>query len=176
MAQKLKFFISLLGFTVMFYIMNTSGKPLKTSATPRGILDLEFANTEAKVNVVLTAWAPSPAAIQGLINVAKINTYWDFLYLFFYGWLLYNLCKLIYHKLPVYGKFGFLFSRFAILAALLDVIENAFMLGVLNGSQSPFGLTLMVTVSMLKWAIVAVVILYCVVGLLGMAKKAIFKA
>jgi hypothetical protein len=160
----------------MFYIMNTTGKPLKTSATPLGIINLEFANSEAKVNTILTAWAPSPTETIGLINLAKINTYCDFLYLFFYGWLLYNLCRLIYHKLPMLGKFGFLFSRFAILAALLDVVENGFMLGVLNGSYSPLGLTLMATVSMIKWAIVAVVVLYCVVGLVGMAKKAIFKA
>ena len=158
--QKIKFIVSIVGTLVMFYIMSTTGKPLITNTTPLGILDLEFAYNSIKVEQIMTAW-------KNLIDTALINTYWDFLYLFFYAFLLVNICKLIHHRLPhTYGKVGLLFARLAILAAFLDIIENGFMLHVLNNNYNATSLKLMVAASVLKWAVVLIVVLYSLAGLI----------
>ncbi len=158
--QKNKFIVSIIGTLIMFYVMGTTGKPLISSATPLGILNLEFAYNLQKVELIMNTW-------KNLIDTALINTYWDFLYLFFYAFLLVNICSLIHHRLPtVYGKIGLLFGRFAILAAFLDIIENGFMLNVLNNNYNATSLLLMVGASVLKWIIVLVVVLYSLAGLM----------
>lgn len=171
--QKIKLLIAVIGTIIMMFIMTTTGAPLKTSNTPMGILNLEFAHQQQQVEVILKAWEPK--AQHNLIQVAKTNTYWDFLYLICYGFLLYYSCRILHEKLPNYGKIGLLFSRFAILAAVLDVVENGFMLGILNESYTALGLKIMVTASIIKWAIAVIVVLYCLVGLSLMAKRSILK-
>lgn len=158
--QKIKFTVSIIGTLVMFYVMSTTGKPLITNATPLGILNLEFAYHPQKIEQIMSAW-------KNLIDTALINTYWDFLYLFFYAFLLVNICTFIHHRLTItYGKVGLLFGRLAILAAFLDGIENGFMLNVLNNNYNVTSLQLMVGASVLKWIIVLAVILYSLVGLM----------
>jgi hypothetical protein len=167
--SRFKLIISLLGTFAMLYVMNKTGEPLKTAATPLGIINLEFASNQQKVDNILQAWEPND-----LLHVAGTNTYWDFLFLFFYGWLLFNLCKLIYQKFPEgYGKFGLFLSRLAVLAAFFDVIENGFMLGVLHHSYTATGLLMMVSSSALKWGLVITVVLYSLIGLAWIGLKAI---
>ncbi|MES2653530.1 MAG: hypothetical protein V4663_17465 [Bacteroidota bacterium] len=166
--QKIKFTVSIVGTLIMFYVMATTGKPLITSTTPLGILNLEFAYNQQMVEQILNAW-------KNLIDTALINTYWDFLYLFFYAFLLVNICTLIHHRLrATYGKIGLLFGRLAILAAFLDVIENGFMLNVLNNSYNAMSLQLMVGASVLKWIIVLIVVLYSLVGLILLTIRSLF--
>lgn len=165
--QKSKFIISILGTLVMIYIMAVTGSKLKTDATPNGIINLEFANTTTKAATVLNAWKGD------LISTAKINTYWDFAFLFFYGFLFYTICRWIQQKQPLtrIGKLGNYFAKLSIIAALLDVVENVFMLKVLANQHSEFQLVIMSLASYTKWFFVALIILYCVVGLVAVVIK-----
>ncbi len=157
--QKLKFLISIVGTAFMIKMMLVTGSDLKTPNTPNGILNLEFANTTAKATTVINAWEDS------LLITAKVNTWWDFVFLFFYSFLFFNLCKWIHHLLKnKYGKLGLFFAKLSIITAMLDIAENLFMLKVLSRNYTPIDLTLMTTASYIKWIFVIAIILYCLIG------------
>lgn len=147
--------------------MSATGSGLKTPSTPQGILHLEFANTPSKAAIVLKAWE------DNLIMTAKINTYWDFVFLLFYSFLFYNLCKWINHLLPnsKYGSLGILFAKLSILTGILDVMENIFMLSVLSKTYNSIQLIIMSCASYIKWALVVAIIIYCIIGLALFAFK-----
>src|SRR6187399_2153503 len=85
--------IFLAGTLLMIYIMSRTGASLKTPATPLGILNLEFAYDTAKTSVVMNAWAPSNNIDN--IAAAKLNTWVDFLFIFFYSFFLFFACTKI---------------------------------------------------------------------------------
>ena len=76
---QIPFFIA--GTIIMIIIMSRTGKPLKTASTPAGIVNLEFAYNTVKVDSVFKAWGTGSTGSK--IEVAKTNTYWDFLFIFF---------------------------------------------------------------------------------------------
>ena len=83
----------LLGSLIMVYVMTKTGAPLKTAATPHGILDLEFAYNTTKTNAIIEAW--SKRDITDNIEPAKFNTWLDFIFLFFYSIFLFLAAKKI---------------------------------------------------------------------------------
>ena len=78
----LPFFLT--GTMIMVFVMGKTGAPLKTTATPNGILNLEFAYNKVKVQEVVDAWTFSAIHSTDNIRVAQVNTWWDFIFLFFY--------------------------------------------------------------------------------------------
>lgn len=80
-----KYFFPLVavGSLVMVIVMSKTSATLKTPATPLGILDLEFAYNGTKGGTVLTAWNANEKIDN--IEVAKFNTWLDFIFLFFYS-------------------------------------------------------------------------------------------
>jgi hypothetical protein len=160
--QKLKFIISLVGTFTMIYVMAVTGSNLKTPTTPNGILNLEFANTTTKAATVIKAWE------DNLLTTAKVNTWWDFVFLFFYSFLLFNICKWIHHLFPStnYGKLGHTFAKLSIITALLDVVENVYMLKVLRRTYNCIDITIMSTASYIKWLLVVAIIAYCLLGVI----------
>lgn len=158
--QKIKFIVSLIGTIIMIFIMGVTGSKLKTPSTPHGILNIEFANTPTKAAKIINAWD------NNLIQIAQNNTYWDFVFLLFYSFFFYNLCKWIYHLLPnnKYGKLGLQFAKLSILTGFLDIIENLYILKVLTKNYTNMDLTIMTTVSYIKWILVVAIILFCLIG------------
>ena len=71
------------GTLVMVVVMAKISASLKTPATPKGILDLEFAYNTAKTTAVMSAWAPNNSINN--ISTATNNTYYDFIFLLFYS-------------------------------------------------------------------------------------------
>lgn len=145
--------------------MMKTGAPLKTPATPKGILDLEFACDKQHVDVVLTAWAT-----DNKIEAAIQNTLWDFVFLFFYSLFLFFCCKKLMVKfIPTNWKHtaGKFFANAAIAAGLLDVGENLGMLQTLGGNSSNTVALVTVICSLIKWSLVLLVILYVVIALLS---------
>lgn len=175
MTQKARFLIFILGTAAMMACMLITDQALKTSATPHGIIALEFAYNTQRVNAVLQAWETNTQG-DG-ISMAKLNTYLDFIFLFFYAGLLFNICRFIYHKaLNAYGRLGYFMAKMAVLAALLDIIENIFMLTVLHHPVQETALLFMSSASLLKWLTVIFVIIYSLWGLLLLAKNRIPKS
>jgi hypothetical protein len=100
--KKYALLILLIGTAIMIVVMTKTGATLKTAATPKGILDLEFANSISKVTTVTAAWAPNNEVDN--IGAAKTNTWLDFIFLVFYSLFLFLSCKKI--GLISNGSFG----------------------------------------------------------------------
>ena len=155
----------IIGTAVMVYVMMKTGAPLKTAATPKGILDLEFACDKQRTDIVLAAWTPG-----NKIEAAVQNTFWDFIFLFFYSLFLFFCCKKLMIKFsPTNWKYnaGKFFANAAIGAALLDVGENLGMLQTLGGNGGDTVALITVLCSLIKWTLVLLVIAYILIALLS---------
>ena len=163
--KKYAILIFLAGTILMVYIMNRTGASLKTPATPLGILNLEFAYDTVKTTVVMNAWAP--ASHIDNIAVAKLNTWVDFLFLFFYSFFLFFTCNKIAQAFPgPVEKAGRLISKAALLAGFFDILENTGMLLTLNGYRSAIIAYFTTVFSVLKFGLVIIAVLYVLLGLL----------
>ena len=171
-----KYFFSIVAFgsLVMMIVVFKTSATLKTSTTPLGILNLEFAYNTARAGIVLKAWQPHEKIDN--IEVAEFNTWLDFIFLFFYSLFLYKACKILSGTCKgVLQKTGLLLANGAILAGLLDVLENAGMLFTLQGNINNFILLLTTFVSIIKWilalAAVAYLLILGVIYLMSMKKN-----
>ncbi len=148
----------------MIGVMTMTGAPLKTAATPKGILDLEFANTVTKTTIVTTAWAQGPVDNT---RAAKINTYLDFIFLVFYASFLFFTCKKIARNSKgAFIKAGMLIAKGALFAGFLDILENIGMLLTLSGHSSGTIALFTTTCSVVKWGLALLAVMYCLVGLI----------
>lgn len=158
------FFI--LGTIAMILVMGKTGKPLKTPSTPAGIVNLEFAYNKKKVDSVFKAWEINTPSSK--INVAKTNTYWDFLFIFFYAGLLYLASKKlsgIYRTGTGFEKAGKRIAVLALNAGLLDVIENGCMLQLLNGNMQNWLATTATVCASVKFTFLFIAVMYVFVSL-----------
>lgn len=151
------------GTLVMMYLMAVSGKPLKTPATPHGIIDLEFAYSKIKVEGVMNAWIEYKIDKVDRVAAAKENTYLDFIFLLFYSPFLFLCCrKLIagYNPGSFISKAGKSIAKGALLSGFLDMLENLGMLQSLNGNISGTIALFTSVVSIAKWALVITAIIF----------------
>ena len=159
----------LLGSVVMIYVMAKTGAPLKTPATLYGILDLEFAYNAEKTTVVINAWA----SLDNIV-AAKLNTWLDFLFLFFYSLFLFFACKKIagtFHGMV--AKSGQLIAKGALVAGFLDILENIGMLIALNGHISGSIAFCTTFVSVIKWVLAIMALLYVLTGVITLGYRII---
>lgn len=164
--RRYSLLLLLLGNAVMIYVMIVTGAPLKIPTdTPKGILDLEFAYNTSKTAIVTTAWAPHDAVDN--ISAAKINTYFDFLFIFFYTSFLFFTCEKIARiSSGKFRKAGVLIASGVIYAGLLDIVENSGMLMTLSGHSSPIIALVTAVCSVIKWLLALSAVLYCLAGLI----------
>ena len=143
--------------------MAKTGATLKTAATPKGILDLEFAYNSDKATIVKNAWQDDGKTDN--ITAAKFNTQLDFIFLLFYAAFLYHACKMVSgnHK-GIVAAIGILLAYGAIAAGLLDVFENIGMLLTLYGHISNSISLATVIFSVMKWLLALAALLYFVIG------------
>lgn len=132
--------------------MASTGRTLKTSTTPQGILNLEFAYNSKQVNTVLNAWSPARSGGTDNIRVAIKNTWLDFIFLFFYSLLLFYACMIISVSFSgFFQKLGSFLAMGALNAGLLDIAENAGMLISLNGYTTDVISMFTAICSIIKW-------------------------
>lgn len=161
MTQNINRIFIIAGTLIMMFVMMSTGKTLKTKATPLGIINLELAWNSSRADHVISAWSvPAPGNIDN-IKVAIQNTWLDFIFLFFYSLFLFYLCLSISESskgiIKVTGK---LMAMAALNAGMLDIFENAGMLFTLNNFSSN-GIALFTAVcSALKWFLVLCSVLY----------------
>ena len=169
MNNTLKGILLALVTLAMVFVMQLTGKPLKTATTPIGILNLEFASTSASVQNVVTAWQD-----KEVMNAAKLNAWLDFLFLISYGALFYFLCKQfasrfktnsLLHRMAIIG------SILAVVAAVMDMLENAGMLMSLNGNVSTGVAAFTFISSFIKWAAVAYCVCFILVALIAILAR-----
>lgn len=150
----------------MVFVMAKTGATLKTPATPQGILNLEFAYNTAQTNNIINTWRSTGQPNN--IIAAIYNTFYDFLFLFFYAGFLFIACKKIAVNIqgPV-ARAGNIIARAAILAGILDVLENTGMLLTLHGHTTNAVAFLTVFFSVIKWGLVIIAVLYVLTGLVS---------
>ncbi|MBS1513088.1 MAG: hypothetical protein JST86_19790 [Bacteroidetes bacterium] len=176
MKQRLLLFF-LAGTLLMMFVMSKTGAPLKTIDTPKGIINLELAGTLTAVQTILSAWSAENPGHVDRIAAARLNTWLDFIFIFFYGGFFFFLSK----KLGRIGQglwlaAGKWCARFAIAAGLLDMLENTGMLTSLYGNASETNAAFTATASSLKWGLVLLMILYCLAGLVNVVWKGKLKS
>ncbi len=155
---SIPFFLA--GSLLMVYVMTKTGATLKTAYTPHGILDLEFAYSNVKVNKVINAWISS-----NNIDAAKLNTWLDFIFLFFYSGFLFLAGKKMAQTFNrTVTNAGHLIAKGALLAGLLDVLENTGMLISLHGYPSESIAFLTTFFSVIKWGLALIAVLYVLTG------------
>ena len=166
--KKLLLPFFLVGSIAMIVVMSKTGAILKTPAAPNGILNLEFAYNTAKTTPIINSWASINKA--NVITAAKNNTYWDFLFLFFYAGFLFLACKKIAAKASgSFSKAGELIAKGALWAGFLDIIENTGMLLTLSNEGSATIAFCTTFFSVIKWALAIIAVLYMLTGLLALA-------
>jgi hypothetical protein len=166
--KKSTLYLLLLATVIMAIVMSISGAPLKTRETPSGIINLEFANTQQKVISILSAWENASTADVDVIAAAKKNTYFDFLFLLYYAFFLYSCCKQLALSLASkknFSKWLNYFANLALLAGVLDFLENIGMLISLAeiGSDTIAFTTAAISIS--KWMLVVTVLVAIITGL-----------
>jgi hypothetical protein len=172
--KKYSILFFLVGSLVMVYVMTSTGASLKTTNTPRGILDLEFAYNTTKTNIVLTAWAPNSSIDN--IAAAKFNTWLDYIFLFFYSIFLFLASKSISKSFAgAFGKAGKLIAKGALIAGCLDVLENTGMLLTLSGRGSGTVAFCTSFCSIIKWGLALLAVLYVIMGGVGLLRASLVK-
>jgi hypothetical protein len=161
--KKYLLLILFVGTMIMIVVMAKTGAPLKTPTTPLGILDLEFAYNNTKVNTVLGAWKPTLQ--DDKIEAAKINTYYDFVFLSFYSLFLFFSCRQIAQSNN--SKIGDAIAKGALLTGVLDIIENIGMLVSLSNHSSNMITMGTTIISIIKWGLAIAAVLYVLWGIVS---------
>ena len=162
----------LVGSLVMIFVLTKTGEPLKTPSTPAGIINLELAFTQAKTETVINTWATINST--DTLAAARLNTWLDFIFIFFYSGLLFLSSKMITRTFAgAFGRAGRLVARAAILAGILDVLENTGMLLSLAGQGSAFISLATGICSAIKWGLALIAVLYVITGVVGMLRSGI---
>ena len=162
------------GTAIMMVVMMYTGKPLNTTAAPQGILNLEFANTAQKVNAIIDSWVA--VTTEDAITAAKQNTYFDFIFLFFYAGFLFLASKKIARQFNnKFGRAGRTIAIIALAAGGLDVLENIGMLQSISGNVSDPMALFTTGASLIKWVSVLVAVLYVLFGFLAWCYGKLFK-
>lgn len=161
--KKLLIPVLFIGTAVMIGVMQKTGEPLKSSAKYKNIVCLEFAYSQQKTTAIIKDWDSTNVA------VAKINTYCDFIFLFFYSLFLFFTCDKI--AFINKSKIGVHIANGAIWAGLLDIFENAGMLYTLSGHQSNIIPLLTATAALIKFVLLAFAFVYLVTGIVSLIRQ-----
>jgi hypothetical protein len=162
------FRLLLAGTAVMMIVMFITGRPLTNPSTPKGILCLEFAKTGTAVDGIISSWKKAAGGTNAIVDAAMVNTYLDFIFLFFYSLFLYSFCLRLANslgKMKNAAKYFRLLAVLSLTAGLLDVMENAGMLTSLNEAGSDEVAMLTAIAAIIKWSLVILIILSLATGL-----------
>lgn len=131
--------------------------------TSHGILNFEFAWTVEQVELIFTAWGSTGMALQ------EAGVYWDFIYII--GYVSFAFAGVLLVTRKVSGGFqtiGLYVSFIAILSGLFDIIENIFLLIMLQNPITipPFAPPIAATMAIIKFSFLAIALMYFVIGLI----------
>ena len=142
--------LSFLAVLVMLFVMGWQGRLLESPVSPMGILALEFARTPERL-----------AQLRLFMNGAHVtwNIILDFLFIAAYTWFLVSACQYLRTRIR-WEKWSTRFISIAVAAGLFDVFENFLMLLIWNGRFSPQVLQVVFYCAMIKFILVAAVLLF----------------
>ncbi len=166
MNGKILMLILFTGTICMMLFLYFHGRPLLlTPVAKAGIVSLEFAKTKAKAEKIVSAWSSN--GNRNLRKHAIINTYIDFIFIFFYSLFLFIACYSIAISLPVtWQPVSKLVSLFGLKAGLLDVLENYYLLRMLHFSFSEMEVQLTWWLALVKFSLAGIAMLFILLGLI----------
>jgi hypothetical protein len=150
------------GTVVMIAVMRWHGAPLITPVSKTGIVSLELAKTKDTASLIIDAWQKKEGNV---VQQAITNTYIDFIFLLFYSLFLYALCFFISTKQKTRAAtISRTLAIAALTAGLCDVLENYFMLQMLEHSVTEAYAFLSWLFATIKFALLILVIVWCLVN------------
>jgi hypothetical protein len=164
-SQKWVFWF-MFAFTILVIVgMQYSGGPLTTSAAPSGIVSFEFARSLSNAQAMVASWGPEEQVYAG------INLGLDYLFMVSYGFAIGLGCVLVARGLADRFKSlataGVFLAWGALLAALLDALENYGLMRLLLGSTNQVWPTLAYWCAGPKFVLVGLGLLYIILGAVG---------
>jgi hypothetical protein len=146
------------GTSVMIAVMRWHGAPLITPVSKVGIVSLELAKTKDTASLIIDTWRKKEGNI---IQQAISNTYIDFVFLVFYSFFLYAYCFFISKKQqPWAASISRTLALGALTAGLCDIVENYFMLQMLQQSVTESYAFLSWLFAMIKFVLLVIVIVW----------------
>ncbi len=141
------------GTIIMIGLMRWHGNSLtKIPATKAGIVALEFAKTKQRAEEITITWSNA-----GLQQHAINNTRIDFIFIFFYSLFLFSGNWLFAIKQPSFiKKTTQLIALGGLVAGLLDITENFFLLKMLHFNISNSEATITWWLAAIKFTLVAI--------------------
>jgi hypothetical protein len=158
-----RFFWPLLGLNILLMIVfSVTGAPLTTEAAPYGVVSFELAGTVEKADEILSSW---DAAAQ---QRATFGLGLDFLFMVAYASTIAFGCGMAAQVLRGSGwplaQWGNRLAWGAILAALLDVVENLSLTIVIFGTVTSPWPEIARWCAIFKFVLVFVGIVYVIYG------------
>lgn len=155
---NIRIILFLLATTLGLFLLLRVQGALFTPASPAGILSLEFATLPHRVAEIITAWDA-----EGMTGRARTNIWIDFLFIPFYVMLFYTLCGSISVRMQGFpAKLGIFLAFGALVAGLLDVLENILMLLALHGHYGGFSALATTLLAGAKFLFLALAALYVI--------------
>ncbi|MHA1823080.1 MAG: hypothetical protein ACTSXM_04350 [Promethearchaeota archaeon] len=164
--KNLYLIMMFVGGVILFLAINTLVfQDFSTSSlfATYGILDFEFAWTVEQIELIFTAWGSTGMTLQ------EAGVYWDFIYIMGYVSFAFGGILLVTRKVSGnFQKIGLYVSFIVILSGLFDVIENIFLLIMLqNPSTIPtFAPPIAAIMATIKFSCLAIALIYFVIGLI----------
>lgn len=155
-------YILLISTVIVAVLMFLQGSPMKAGEAG-GILSLEFAPTKMDVEAVLEIWEEESTPGTNIINTAINNTRLDFIFLLCYSFFLFTCVKQLSVYFSAKNIFRFMAAA-ALLAGLLDIVENIGMLQSLDGNISDKTAFITAVAAYFKWILVIVVIVFLIIS------------
>lgn len=156
--------IAALATVIMFFILRWEGAPLMSAISPRGIVDLEFADTPQRFNELMNSCN---------LSVVRGNIWLDFLFIVSYVLFLSLATEASALKWPE-GKIrfiGFWLARAAYVAGIMDIAENLLMLQSISGNETVHSLHLTSYCAAIKFFIIGILLLYLIISLPVLLRK-----
>jgi hypothetical protein len=167
MKPKLLLLLLFVGTIIMMAVMRWHGAPLITPVSKAGIVSLEVAKTIEQSNIIINQWKK-----DDVIQQAITNTYIDFVFLIFYALFLYTYCFFIsFKQKPWAATVSRTLALAALAAGLCDVIENYFMLQMLEGAVTPTFAFLSWLFAVIKFGLLVAVIVWSLCNLHVLFRK-----
>jgi len=162
-AAKPALVLSILATLALMVTLNALGAPLRTEAAPAGIVSLEFAGSLPAAQRMVDSWGGTGRIYAGL------NLGLDYLFLAAYPVSIGLACGLLSRRLRTRGgglsETGIVLAWGQGAAGLLDALENYGLIRVLLGTQFEAWPTLARLAATGKFILVALGLLYVLVGL-----------
>ena len=161
-SQKAAFWVSTALALLTMITLQLLGAPLRTEASPAGIVSFELAGNLANIETILASWDPTARIYAGL------NLGLDYLFIGTYVAGIGLGCVLVAQSLGRHGRLlgaaGLLLAWGMLLAGALDCVENTALIKLLLGSRANILAVVARFCAIPKFFIVFLGLLYVILG------------